>query len=251
MAKQIFGTKAEREPQLTRFLSAIAAMSLLTSCHGSFDTENLSRVEYAKKQPYKTADAPSVVGQAVGSDPSLGSQLAAEANMEKERAVGEGCLKAWRKAINEKDEAGAMKMLEELDKKYSGISTVQFMMGQVKDHFGKSKEALDHYKRAHSTNEFSSMQTFKLAESTRKSGDSKGSIVYYEKLLANLDRATGDYGMSHLNQLRASVRLGLAKALKDCNRNAEAKVELEKVLKDDANNNEAKSLLKELEKSAK
>lgn len=241
--------KLKSDRTLTTILGAALVLANLTSCHGSFDTENLrrgerglSKVEYAQKAPYETADAPS-------NDPASGSQVSYEQNIAKEQAVADGCLKAWRKAVQEKDEAGAIKMLEELDQKYAGISSVQFMMGQVKDHFGKPKEALEHYKRAQSTNEFSSMQTFKLAESMRKSGDAKGSIVYYQKLVGNLDQATDKYGMSHLNQLRASVRLGLAKAYAESKQVSEAKDALEKVLKDDANNAEAKSLLKELEKS--
>lgn len=250
--KQLLKTPTHREPQFMRILGAGIALVSLAGCHGSFDTEKheLSKVEYAKKAPYETSDAPSQRPSALV-DPSNGSQLSAEENMAKEQAVANGCLAAWRKAYKDKDEKGAMKMLEELDEKYTGISTVQFMMGQVKDYFHKPKEALEHYKRAHSTNEFSSMQTFKLAEATRKAGDAKGSLIYYQKLLENLDRATTDYSMSNMNQLRSSVRLGLVKAYKDCKMNSEAKAELEKVLKDDASNAEAKTLLKELENTGK
>lgn len=250
MKKQILKTPTLLDRQSMRILGSLLALTAVTGCHGSFDTEKLSKVEYAKKAPYETPDAPSQ-RPVVVSDPSSASQVSAEANMAKEQAVADGCLAAWRKAYRDKDEEGAMKMLEQLDKKYTGISTVQFMMGQVKDYFHKPKEALEHYKRAHSTNEFSSMQTFKLAEATRKAGDAKGSIVYYQKLLENLDRATTDYSMSNMEQLRSSVRLGLVKAYKDCKQNSEAKAELDKILKVDANNAEAKSLLKELENTGK
>jgi tetratricopeptide (TPR) repeat protein len=250
MRNQVLKTPTLRDPQSMRILAVVLALAAVSGCHGSVNSEKLSKVEYAKKAPYETPDAPSQRPVDV-SDPSNSSQLSAEVNMAKEQAVADGCLAAWRKAYKDKDEEGAMKMLEELDKKYTGISTVQFMMGQVKDYFHKPKEALEHYKRAHSTNEFSSMQTFKLAEATRKAGDAKGSIVYYKKLLENLDRATTDYSMSNMEQLRTSVRLGLVKAYKDCKQSNEARVELDKILKVDANNAEAKSLLKELENTGK
>jgi len=238
-----FESLTGRRLALSGLLSFSAAACVLTSCHGSMSAErhDLSKVEYAKEPTYKA--------QSAAADPSSGSQVSYEVNIQKEQAVADGCLKAWRKAVREKDEDGAMKLLEELDKKYAGISSVQFMMGQVKEHFGKHKEATEHFKRAHSTNEFSSMQTFKLAESMRKSGDSKGSIVYYQKLLANLERATGEYGLDHMKSLLSSVRLGLAHAHKDCNETDQAKAMVNKVLKDDANNAEAKSLLKELERT--
>ncbi|MDZ4833548.1 MAG: tetratricopeptide repeat protein [Candidatus Melainabacteria bacterium] len=208
-------------------------------------SENLKELKYADKPtPEQQAKLPS-------NDPNSGSQVTYEQNIFKEQAVADGCLKAWRKAVNDKDEAAAMKMLEELDNKYTGISSVQFMMGQVKDHFGKHKEAVVHFRRAHSSNQFSSMQTFKLAESLRKSGDAKGSIVYYKKLVGNLETATGEFGQDTMVQLLGSVRLGLAKAYSESGQKDEALVEVKKVLEKRPEQADAKSLLKELEKTAK
>lgn len=225
-------------------LSGLLAVLVLTSCQGSMNSQNLKKVEYADKpNTQAAATLPSA-------DPSSGSQISYEQNIGKEQAVADGCLKAWRKAVHEKDEAGAMKMLEELDKKYTGISSVQFMMGQVKDHFGKHKEAVVHFRRAHSTNEFSSMQTYKLAESMRKSGDPKGSIVYYQKLVSNLETATGEFQQDHMNQLLGSVRLGLAQAYNESGQKKEALAEVNKVLQANPEQKDAKSLLKELEKTA-
>lgn len=224
-------------------LSGILAMVTLTSCHGSMKSENLKRIEYAEKPNATVAE------QAPSNDPNSGSQVTYEQNIGKEQAVADGCLKAWRKAVNEKDEATAMKMLDELDKKYPGISSVQFMMGQVEDHFGKHKEAVVHFRRAHTTNQFSSMQTFKLAESMRKAGDAKGSIVYYKKLLSNLETATGEFHQDTMTQLRDSVRMGLAQAYKESGQKAEALVEVKKVLAAEPEKPAAKSLLKELEKT--
>lgn len=224
-------------------LSVIVAISTLTACSSRMNSENLKKVEYADKpNPVAQQQAPS-------NDPASGSQVTFEQNIGKEQAVADGCLQAWRKAVKEKDEAGAMKMLEELDKKYPGISSVQFMMGQVEDHFGKHKEAVVHFRRAHTTNEFSSMQTFKLAESMRKSGDAKGSIVYYKKLLSNLETATGEFHQDTMTQLLGSVRMGLASAYKESGQKAEALVEVKKVLQAEPEKPEAKSLLKELEKT--
>jgi predicted Zn-dependent protease len=235
---------ANRSIKFIGALSGILAVMTLTSCRGSMSAENLKHVDYADKPtPQAQASAPS-------NDPGSGSQVTYQENIGKEQAVADGCLKAWRKAVNDNDEAGAMKMLEELDKKFTGISSVQFMMGQVEDHFGKHKEAVVHFRRAHSTNEFSSMQTYKLAESMRKAGDPKGSIVYYKKLLSNLETATGEFHQDQMTQLLGSVRMGLAQAYKESGQKKEALVEVNKVLQANPEQTEAKSLLKELEKTA-
>ncbi len=229
--------------KLTALLTGILAIATLSSCRGNMHAENLKEVKYAEKPtPEAQATAPSA-------DPNSGSQVSYEQNIALEQAVADGCLKAWRKAVNDNDEAGSLKMLEELDKKYPGISSVQFMMGQVEDHFGKHKEAVVHFRRAHSTNRFSSMQTFKLAESMRKAGDAKGSIVYYQKLVSNLETATGEFQQDTMKQLLGSVRLGLAQAYRDAGQKKEALAEVNKVLQDNPEKVDAKSLLKELEKT--
>ena len=88
-------------------------------------------------------------------------------------------------------------------------------MGQVEELFGNSKGAVVHYRKAHSVNEFSSVQTYKLAESLRKSGDAKGSIVYYEKLEKRLETAVGEFDRQGMKSLLASVRSGMAEAMLD------------------------------------
>lgn len=220
----------------------LLALALLASCRGNVRNEGLPKLDYAPKTASQ-ADSTS-------NDPGSGSHISYEVNIQKEQAVADGCLKAWRKAVRDKDEEGAMEMLDELDKKYSGISSVQFMMGQVKDHFGKHEEAVEHFRRAHSVNEFSSMQTYKLAESMRKAGDARGSIVYYQKLIGNLEAATGKYGMGgNMKQLLHSVRLGLARSYVACKQKDDALSEVNKVLKDDPANANAKALLDEIEKN--
>lgn len=184
------------------------------------------------------------------------SATAGQLNMAEEQAVADGVLSAWRKAIASKkaggDESEAMKMLEELDAAHPSISTVQLMMGQVKDHFGKPKEALEHYKKAHSVNSFSSLQTFKLAESMRKTGDFKGAIPHYKRLVGNLESATTEYGRDDFKQMLVSVRLGLARALKEEGSDMKAAEEqIKKSLELDPNNADAKALQAEFEAAAK
>lgn len=216
-------------------LSLVGLFSIsLSGCRSSVSSQDrkLSKVEY---------------GQNVSSNGDSARGVTFSSNMAHEQAVADGCLLAWRTALKG-DEKKAMEILEDLDKKHPGISTVQFMMGQVKEHSGNSKEAAFHYKKAVSVNEFSSVQSYKLAESLRKSGQAKESITYYEKLERNLDSATEEHGRNHLTDLLVSVRLGLAKAIIESGGDrAQAKTRLEQVLKVDPQNSEAKSLLSDLE----
>ncbi len=212
-------------------LFLIIACVSLTGCRSAVNNSNLSQVEYGRTNP----------------SASIQTAEAAACNMAHEQAVADGCLKAWRTAVAG-DENAAMAQLTELDKKHPDISTVQFMMGQVKEHFKKDKEAVFHYQKAMAVNEFSSMQSYKLAESMRRSGDAKGSIVYYEKLEKNLESATGEHGRDQFSQLLDSVRLGLAKALIASGDNKErARAVVDKVLATTPENKEAKGLLKELQ----
>lgn len=226
---------------VTSIIAVSVALSgiCLTGCSSRIQpgSENLKNVGYGEN-----------VSQTV---------TAGQVNMAEEQAVAEGVVTAWRKAIASKkaggDETEAMKMLEELDAAHPNISTVQLMMGQVMDHFGKSKEALEHYKKAHSVNEFSSLQTFKLAESMRNAGDFKGAIPHYKRLVGNLEKATEQYGKGDdFKQLLVSVRLGLARALKGEGSDIKAAEEqIKKSLELDPNNADAKALQAEFEAAAK
>ena len=220
---------------------ALSALSL-SACTSKIktNTKKVSELQGAQDTPrgYATGHA----------DDDPARKTMAE-NLREEKAVTDGVVAAWRKAVKG-DEEGAMAMLEELDRQYPGISTVQSMMGQVKEHFGKDKEAAEHYHKAFTINDFSSVQTYKLAESLRRSGDAKGSLVYYEKLLANLEEATNKYGKDSYRQLLDAVRLGYVRALIECGKKPEKQKELlESILKDDPDNKEAQSLLKGLERS--
>lgn len=146
---------------------------------------------------------------------SIDSNAAAKINMHEEMAVIKDIRKAWKLAAVKNDREGAMKILEKLDKEHPDISTVRMMMGQVEEHFGNHKAASVHFRKAHSVNEFSSLQTYKLAESLRKAGDPKGSIIYYEKLEKRLESAVYEFKREDSKTLLGSVRLGRAEAILD------------------------------------
>jgi tetratricopeptide (TPR) repeat protein len=179
-------------------------------------------------------------------------QVSSAFNLQEEESVARGCLEAWRQGLKDKNDVKAMQMLEELCAKHPGVSSVYFMMGQVEEHFGKHKEATGFYKKAYDINDFSSVQTFKLAESLRKSGDAAGSLVYYQKLLSRLTAARNEHAYTGASvQLISSVRLGLAQSLKDLKRNDEAIAEVKAVIAskpDDKTKVKAGALLKELER---
>ncbi len=241
--------------------STITAILALT-ISGALGACN-SRVDTSSSLPTVQRGGQGNAQNAAGQSGSAGSQASApgtahsegqfnlndsSANMAQEAAVADGCLKAWRQALSG-DEAGAMKMLKELDEKNPGISTVQLMMGQVEEHFGKYKEAVSHYQQAHTINEFSSMQTFKLAESLRKAKRPKEAITYYKKLAERLDRATKDYKRTEMDQLRVAVHMGLANAYKESGQAGDAKDEVNRILETNPNSTEAQGLLKELERT--
>ncbi|MBP9089588.1 tetratricopeptide repeat protein [bacterium] len=138
-------------------------------------------------------------------------------DMAAETVISDGCLHAWRKACAG-DEKAAMSELEALDKRYPQILTIQFMMGQVLSHFGKTEEAIVHYRKASIGNEFSSLHSFKLAEAYRKVGKDAEAVPLYRKLL----KTAPDF---------LEVKLGLAQSLLKSGKGAkEAKEEAQKLL---------------------
>ena len=134
-------------------------------------------------------------------------------------------------------------MLTELDQRYPRMLTIQMMMGQVYEHFGDEKEAIVHYRKAVSGNEFSMYHMFKLAEATRKSGDNKGAAAYYRKVLAGYPTLGG-------------ANLGLAKCLLAADKqSSEARTLLSQATSQAASDpvsaKEAQTLLDQLEPGAK
>jgi tetratricopeptide (TPR) repeat protein len=155
-------------------------------------------------------------------------------DMAAETVISDGCLHAWRKACAG-DEKAAMSELEALDKRYPQILTIQFMMGQVLSHFGKTEEAIIHYRKASVGNEFSSLHSFKLAEAYRKVGKDAEAVPLYRKLL----KTAPDF---------LEVKLGLAQSLVkiDSAGKAEAQKLLAEVLAVKPDNAEALKLSAEL-----
>ncbi|MBI1269288.1 hypothetical protein GC174_02530 [bacterium] len=193
-------------------LYALFALSLgtlaLTGCHTAVQQGNnhLANLRYSQKNHPGAGLSDSMGGNDVTN---------AKANLHEEMEVVEEIRKAWKLATIGKDREGALKILRKLDEEHPGISTVQMMMGQVEEHFGNHKEAAVHYRHAHNVNQFSSLQTYKLAESLRKSGDAKGSVLYYEKLEKRLESAVVEFKRDSMSSLLSSVRLGMAEAMLD------------------------------------
>ncbi len=149
-----------------------------------------------------------------------------------DETVSLGCVAAWRKCLGG-DTARALKDLQELERKYPRITTIKFMTGQVLEHSGKKKEAVQYYKTALSSSASNSMYLFKLAEAMRATGDTKGAVVEYKRLL-------------ELSPNFVSAKLGLAQALMALDaKSKEASEQIEQALKLEPQNPKALTLLKE------
>lgn len=148
-------------------LGFVITIIACTSCSGRVTAPHLSSPVQVTSQSQPSPELERVQNQ---SDSAL---LA---------VISGACLEAWRKELAG-DEAGAVKQLKELDRKYPRVSTVRFMLGQVMEHSGKKAEAIKYYREAVSQSDFDSMHVFKLAESLRTAGNAKDAIPYYRKLL--------------------------------------------------------------------
>lgn len=157
----------------------------------------------------------------------------AEHDPEMDSAVAEGCLAAWRKAIDGKVDA-AMADLKALDEAHPKTGTIALMMGQVMEHAGRKKEAAGYYKEAVNRSRFSSLYLFKYAEQLRKSGDAKASIPEYRTLL----KQTPNFAPAHI---------GLAQSLLTLDKNSkEAREEIKQALILEPENTDAKQLSKQV-----
>jgi tetratricopeptide (TPR) repeat protein len=113
------------------------------------------------------------------------------------------------------------------------------MTGQVYEHFGRNKQAVEYYRKAVTGNEFSSFHVFKLAEAMRKNGDNKGAMACYRKVLLNAPQ----FG---------AANLGLAKCLLATDKQStEARTLLSEAKSDEVSAKEAQILLDQLEPGAK
>jgi len=169
---------------------------------------------------------------------ALVADAGGDGDMATMEVVSNGCLKAWRMACRG-DEKGSLAVLEDLDKHYPGVLSIQRMEGQVYEHFGRNDLAVVHYRKALNGNEFSSFHAFKLAEAMRKNGDYKGAEDYYRKILAK----TPQFG---------AAALGLAKCLLVADKQSgEARNLLSQAATDPLVSKEAQTLLDKLEPGAK
>lgn len=209
-----------------RKIAAISAMSYvllsISACSNRVDVPK----KVANIDVRQTEQLPPNFAPAVG---ETGSHIGDE-------IVFNGCLAAWRKCLHG-DQPGAMKDLNELDRKYPKTTTIQFMMGQVLDHSGKKHEAVKYYQRALSNSEPNSMYLFKLAEARRASGDIKGAIVEYKRLLELLPNFV-------------PAKLGLARSLQQLDpESPQAIKQIQEALKLEPQNKEALELLKDKTRS--
>ena len=110
----------------------------LAGCKGTVETKDANLAQLETR---------SGIAAGQGNTASVLTPSDTQVNMAVEEEVCNVTLKAWRKATAG-DEKGAMADLEALDKKHPNVSNVQMMMGQVADHFGHNKEALEHFRRS-------------------------------------------------------------------------------------------------------
>lgn len=240
------------------FWSALLVSTTLTcGCRSQMPVQsNLPKVESDATARATSAASHKDTAPTDSSAPTSSSQSPAQspkrelspsqANMQSEMAVAHECVEAWKIAVQQKDEATAMKMLEKLAAENPHISTVRMMMGQVKDFFKKHDEALVYYRKAYAINKFSSIQTLKLASSLRKNGQFKEAETHYDRLLKNLEIALAEKPDEHLTLVLASVRTGKAACLSQEGKKEEALAMVKKALTEDPGNLEAKELLKNL-----
>jgi len=154
-------------------------------------------------------------------------------DLEAEEAISKGSLEAWRKGLAG-DIDGAVKQLEDLNKKYPKAITVRFMIGQVLERGGRKAEAVKYYRDAVRQSQFNLMYLFKLAESLRTTGDSKGAVRTYKDLLA-------------LDPNFVPAKIGLAKSLWQLDKNSpEARTQVEESLALDPKNQDAQSFITEM-----
>lgn len=227
---------------------ALLALNLVAvGCRSQMQVQSdLPKVEQEGAAPASTNSTSSTSATQAQSQASVPQHSASEDNMQNETAVAQGCLDAWKVAVMQKDEAKSMEMLKQLSVDNPNISTIPFMMGQVKDFFKKPKEALVYFRKAYEINKFSSIQILRLAASLRKNGEFKEAETHYDNLLKKLEAALSDNHDENLIFVLASVRTGKAACLFAAGKKEEARTMVKKALSEDPGNLEAKELLKNL-----
>lgn len=212
-----------------------------SGCNRARTPENLGAVEIRGQNG--TAQTPAPTNSATDTATTFGERYDPNAEMD----ISTNSLKAWRTAVSHSkqgtmpdaewktkraaDEKSAMDQLKELQDRHPNSSTVRFMMGQVKEHFGKHDEAVKEFRASMENNTNNGMYLFKLAEAESKAGNHDEAIKQYRKLIQH-------------NANFAPAELGLARSLlKKDPKNAEAVELLKKIVAAEPDNKEAKALL--------
>lgn len=133
-------------------------------------------------------------------------------DMAAEDAIANSCIHAWRKAVNDQDEKAAMAELLALEAKYPQVSTIPLMMGQVKTHFKKNKEAIFFFEKALKGSEFSTMHRIKLAQAYKNDGQYAKAVKLYEQILR---RAEGNPIFNSIREELAFCEKKLGKSLSE------------------------------------
>ncbi|HNB21289.1 MAG TPA: tetratricopeptide repeat protein [Candidatus Obscuribacter sp.] len=170
------------------FLVVAQAAVTLCSCTSSIKTDPTKLAQVSIKggssEPSSTT-VKKVNGEyspEIVTSESSAANVKIEVDMEAEGIISRECLEAWRKALKG-DEKGAIAQLDELEKRYPKVSTVQFMKGQVLEHLGKGEEAVKYYRASLDNSEYSSIRQFKLAQAYLKLKKFKEAETIYRKLL--------------------------------------------------------------------
>jgi predicted Zn-dependent protease len=132
---------------------------------------------------------------------------ARELDMAAEETISNGCLHAWRTALAGNEKA-AMAELQDLNNKFPQIKTTELMMGQVLEHSGKTKQAIEHYRKAVVGNEFSTMHRIKLAQAYRKDKQYDKAAEMYDQVLkgAPTDDPMWDALRKEMNECKAKSK---------------------------------------------
>lgn len=171
-----------------RHSGAVKITALLWACLGATVTlcacsrqASIGSQDYASLPDNGSVAAGSqTLAQAQEQQPIAGNS---HFDMAAEDAIANSCIHAWRKAVNDQDEKAAMAELLALETKYPQVSTIPLMMGQVKTHFKKNKEAIFFFEKALKGSEFSTMHRIKLAQAYKNDGQYAKAVKLYEQIL--------------------------------------------------------------------
>ncbi len=159
----------------SRGLRALALC--LIACIGAGCNARVSTPTTLKTVPIENKNTPSA-----NTTLSMNTDGFMAGDMDAETVIANECLAAWRKELKGKTDE-ALKQLEDLNAKYPKMTTIAMMQGQICDHAGRTDESVRYFRDAVRGSEFSSLHQFKLGEALRKSGKSKEAIDAYRKVL--------------------------------------------------------------------